>query len=612
MFRCCHKPTATVPVAAHDAAAFDIFISLRFSEARNAGKALQRALEARGLKVFLCEVPPGSNIAKVVIRALHGCRMAVILGTRTYGKETDSSFSTFDELQYIVDRRKPFFLVKMCDDFEEPEAQFHLRSNVAYFAWTPKNEDTNISVPPPLVDDIVGKLKEQTPNTLTNASGQQLAATTSFDSPLSVSEPPFSPGREDAKMFAMEVGHEPLTVKRGCNWKRALRTALAVAIVVGVAVAVPITVLSGGSGNGPDGPGGGPDGPEGGPGGNMSNASLPTTTSLPTTINGTTKATLAAAGTGTFGQLGPTADKWLGGVLASNGLIYAAPWYSPSVLIINPSTNTVDTTTISGLGTDPAKWAGGVMAHNGLVYMFPSNRQSMLIIDPDTNAVDITSIHSLGSTSNKWYSGVVASNQLIFGIPLYATYVLIIDPKTSTADITTMAGLSSGTHKWYGGVQADNDLIYCIPVKASSVLIINPGSLTMDLTTISDLSSTGSKWYGGVLAENGFIYTIPAYSATILVIDPATNATNELVVAPAPGSLKWNGGVLAPNGNIIGIPHDSQSVLVLDPTTNTTDTTTISNLHGSAKWLDGVLAPNGLIYGIPHDAESVLVIDPGC
>ncbi|EGD81912.1 hypothetical protein PTSG_02597 [Salpingoeca rosetta] len=138
---------------------FDVFISLRFSEARNAGRALERALEERGIKTFLCDVAPGDDIASAVIRALHGCRMAVILGTRTYGKRTATKFSTFEELRYIVNRSKPFFLVKMCDDFAEPEAQFRLSEDISYFPWTPDEGAPHVEVPAALVDEIVAKLK---------------------------------------------------------------------------------------------------------------------------------------------------------------------------------------------------------------------------------------------------------------------------------------------------------------------------------------------------------------------------------------------------------------------------------------------------------------------
>jgi len=77
-----------------------------------------------------------------------------------------------------------------------------------------------------------------------------------------------------------------------------------------------------------------------------------------------------------------------GGVLAPNGKIYGIPHTSDSVLIIDPETNTSDTTTITGL---TGRWAGGVLAPNGKIYGIPYGFGSVLIIDPETNTIDNTS-----------------------------------------------------------------------------------------------------------------------------------------------------------------------------------------------------------------------------
>jgi hypothetical protein len=114
-----------------------IFISLRFAEAQKEAEDLKSALEARGISTFLGDVHPGGDIARLVVNALNECKLAIIMGSRTYGKVTGVGFSTFQELRFIVDKRKPFFLVKMCDTFEETETGFYLGSSVSYFQWTP-------------------------------------------------------------------------------------------------------------------------------------------------------------------------------------------------------------------------------------------------------------------------------------------------------------------------------------------------------------------------------------------------------------------------------------------------------------------------------------------
>ena len=97
-----------------------------------------------------------------------------------------------------------------------------------------------------------------------------------------------------------------------------------------------------------------------------------------------------------------------------------------------------------------------------------------MIIDPVTNTVDTTTITGL-SGGTKWFGGVLAPNGKIYGIPYNSTSVLIIDPVTNTADTTTISGLYAGTVKWIGGVLAPNGQIYCVPRYIDYVLVIKTG-----------------------------------------------------------------------------------------------------------------------------------------
>ena len=134
----------------------DVFISLRFAESLPAALALRDSLRLEGVRVFVCEVPPGDDIASTVMDQLHGCRMVIVMGTATYGKKTAAKFSTFEELRFIIDENKPFFLIKMCDAFKEHKTRFWLPSTVSYYMWQPDMD--NVVVPAALVKDILAKL----------------------------------------------------------------------------------------------------------------------------------------------------------------------------------------------------------------------------------------------------------------------------------------------------------------------------------------------------------------------------------------------------------------------------------------------------------------------
>jgi len=301
--------------------------------------------------------------------------------------------------------------------------------------------------------------------------------------------------------------------------------------------------------------------------------------------------------------------KWYGGVLAPNGKIYAIPWNSTRVLIIDPETDTADETTMSGLPSTTEKWLGGVLAPNGKIYAIPWESSSVLIIDPETNTFDDITISGLFGSA-KWHGGVLAPNGKIYAVPCDSTHVLIIDPVTNTCDDTTIT-VPGDAAKWYGGVLAPNGKIYCIPWNYNRVLIIDPVTNTVDYSTISVPTSV-SKWVGAVLAPNGKIYCIPRNYNRVLIIDPATNTTDYSTISVPSDINKWNGGVLAPNGKIYGIPRDYDHVLIIDPDTNTADFSSLSvaGASGTVKWVGGVLALNGKIYCIPRNHDHVLIIDP--
>jgi hypothetical protein len=86
------------------------------------------------MSTFLCAVQSGGNIAREISHALHSCQLVVVMGTKTYGKDTGVGFSTYEELSYFH-KKKPFFLVKMCENFEEPETLLRFHDAVSWFQW---------------------------------------------------------------------------------------------------------------------------------------------------------------------------------------------------------------------------------------------------------------------------------------------------------------------------------------------------------------------------------------------------------------------------------------------------------------------------------------------
>ena len=142
---------ATPPPCDKDDAPYDIFLSLRLSEAKQPGyaDALKAALEAKrpSLRCFLSGGNPfGATIGRIIPDALGRSRMAVVMGTETYGLDTGSNFGTLQEMQFILkyfkrDKGRAFFPIKMCHAFDQSvpqtEMSMFMSDGNKYYVWVP-------------------------------------------------------------------------------------------------------------------------------------------------------------------------------------------------------------------------------------------------------------------------------------------------------------------------------------------------------------------------------------------------------------------------------------------------------------------------------------------
>ncbi len=116
---------------------------------------LKALLEAMNISVFMSDNEFGQSIAESVAKAIGDCDLLVVLGTETYGEDTDGNCGTLAEMRYFIDRRKPFFLVKMCEKFKHAETRFNFPSQVLHFPW-----ELVKPMPPELPIRIRDKLKD--------------------------------------------------------------------------------------------------------------------------------------------------------------------------------------------------------------------------------------------------------------------------------------------------------------------------------------------------------------------------------------------------------------------------------------------------------------------
>lgn len=136
---------------------FRVMISFRVKEASQEAETLALGLEAHGISTFICTkfLRDGEDMKKMIINVIDQSELVVILGTATYGKETLNTYSTHEELKFIISEKKKIFLVQMCDRFEEASTRFNLPDSIKSVKWNLRS-----SIPADLIERVATSLKE--------------------------------------------------------------------------------------------------------------------------------------------------------------------------------------------------------------------------------------------------------------------------------------------------------------------------------------------------------------------------------------------------------------------------------------------------------------------
>jgi len=259
----------------------------------------------------------------------------------------------------------------------------------------------------------------------------------------------------------------------------------------------------------------------------------------------------------TFGSLSGT-TKWLGGVLAPNGLIYGIPYSSLTWLRINPYNRTAVAFTagasVSGL------YKGGILTPNGLIVAPSGNNASgitrIMVFNPATETfveLDVT----LNATGVAYNGSCLAPNGIVYFTPQSDDIVGAYDAETKKYKEYSIPSQAIGTNLYDGSVLGPDGNIYFIPRNATRVLVFNPISNTGKFIG-PDLGTVSSKWKGGVLAPDGYIYGIPLSDSRFLKIDWKNHTV--VFVGSIAGSGKFSGATIASTGNMYTITSSSDTI----------------------------------------------------
>ena len=303
--------------------------------------------------------------------------------------------------------------------------------------------------------------------------------------------------------------------------------------------------------------------------------------------------------------------KYIGGVLAPNGLIFFAPWSADNIGVLDPSTSsftTIDICNKISCGgrytlSSGGQYRGGVLGPNDLIYFVPAYADNIGVLDPSSSTFTTIDISNTISIGGKYYGGVLGPNGLIYFVPANARNIGVLNPASSSFTTIDISKSVSGNWKYVGGVVGPNGLIYFIPYNANKIGVLYPNSSSF--TTIDKFIS--ASYFGGVLGPNGLIYLVPGESKSIGVLNPVSSTFTTIDIDSRDRSVsKYVGGVLGPNGLIYFVPFKADNIGVLNPASSSFTTIDISNFISlKRKYAGGVLGPNGIIYCVPWDSNNI-------
>ena len=246
---------------------------------------------------------------------------------------------------------------------------------------------------------------------------------------------------------------------------------------------------------------------------------------------------------------------------------------------------------ISGFKEGTYKWVGGVYAPNGKIYAIPTGAGSILEIDPENGRFCL--FGNVSTEGFKWTRGVVYSDGNIYGMPRRKNTLLKINPLLQTVEEIDL-GLSYKKEHHYGGILAKNGVIYQPPRNTNHILAIDLKTKRTYTFGEELLSKNHRNLYNGAAVHpNGKIYFYPHSGGKVVVLDPDTEKLKFIGDDIAPNTFSC---AVAPNGCMYGFSVSVPGVLKIDPVAETAEM--ICKDIGISGCGDAKLGINGKIYSI--------------
>lgn len=183
----------------------------------------------------------------------------------------------------------------------------------------------------------------------------------------------------------------------------------------------------------------------------------------------------------------------------------------------------------------PRKWADAVMGSDGRVYAAPFDSPEVMVIDADYDRAGSSFANMYEGLDGKGkYTVAAAGDGFVAMLPFNAEDVLIVDHTNQELRKIEPAGLDlTGEGKWWGSARRNN-WIYCAPYDSQYVLKFSVTSLNGELLPVPaglDVAPEDdkAKWRCLVMGADNKAYSAPFDTGDMLCVDTTTDEVTRFV-----------------------------------------------------------------------------------
>ena len=270
---------------------------------------------------------------------------------------------------------------------------------------------------------------------------------------------------------------------------------------------------------------------------------------------------------------GRVEEGWQGGVLLPDGTVIGIPRNASKFLRIDPVTRTAvpfgDDLSDTGVDGGLDKFRGGVLGLNGLVYAAPATASFIARLNPQTGEVTRLPLPPTVKRGSTQGAVVFPTGDIVMFPLLDLPGLLVIPSHTREADqvwlLPRPAAPGIAPAFIGGGVITGVDTAISPPEQNAMPLRYEAGVFRWQPPVAGVSEQIANAWFFGAWSTNGHVYSPPYGAEDLLSFSLGVDSAVIPFDSEATRFRAVSGAVALPDGRIICLPHDRSAWLELVP-----------------------------------------------